>query len=273
MRNTVDNRPIGFFDSGIGGLTAVGALKELLPDENIVYFGDTGRCPYGTKSPAELRIMARQNLEYLASFSCKAIIAACGTVSANCRDILDLFEIPVFNVLMPSAKRMAETEGNEPLAVIATDASIRSGAFQKQISEMCTGQREILGIPCQDFVALSESGHTERDDPFLTEAVRRYLGPAKGKNISAILLGCTHFGIIADAISDFMGKETKLVSASECAAEALTAYLKKNHLEGRGAVSRYFTSGDTEIFDKMAPVILGNKYDTEAVFVPPMKIE
>ena len=272
MERIVDNRPIGFFDSGIGGLTAVAALKKILPDENIIYFGDTGRCPYGTRTREELQIMARQNLEFLSSFGCKAILAACGTVSANCRDLLDTYRIPVFNVLAPSAKKMAETAGSRALAVLATDASIRSGAFQKAIAELCTEPREVMGIPCQDFVALSESGHTEKHDPMLAEAVKRYLSPAKEKNASAVLLGCTHFGIVADAISDFMGKDTELVSASRCAAEELAAYLKQNQLEGTGASSLYYTSGEPEQFNRMASVILGGEYTSESVYIPPKEV-
>lgn len=268
----MDNRPIGFFDSGIGGLTAVAALKKILPAENIIYFGDTGRCPYGTRTREELQKMARQNLEFLSSFGCKAILAACGTVSANCRDLLDTYQIPVFNVLEPSAKKMAETAGSRPLAVLATDASIRSGAFQKAVAELCPEPREVMGIPCQDFVALSEGGHTDKNDPLLAEAVERYLGPAREKNASAVLLGCTHFGIIADAISAFMGKETELVSASQCAAEALAAYLKQNQLEGTGASSLYYTSGETAQFDRMAAVILGREYSAESVYVPPKEV-
>ena len=268
----MDNRPIGIFDSGLGGLTAVEALRELLPEENIVYFGDTGNCPYGTKTREELHRLTRHNLDLLASFDCKVIMAACGTVSANCGSVMDAYPIPVFNILTPSVAVMSRIEGTAPLAVLATEACIRAGVFQQKIEEAAAPSREVMGIPCQDFVSLCESGHIAPADPLLTAAVEEYLRPAKEMHVPAVLLGCTHFGIIADAIRAYLGEDTAVISASRCAAAVLAEHIVKNGLTGEGASSRFFTSGSPEAFDRMASLILGRNYAARAERVEPYKL-
>lgn len=268
----MDNRPVGIFDSGLGGLTAVAAMKALLPDENIIYFGDSGRCPYGVRPREELRAMTHQNLDFISSFACKAIIVACGTVSANSMDILDAYSLPVFNVLTPSVEAMINAPGEGPLAVIATDACIRSGAFQQAIASASCGSEELYGIPCQDFVRLCEAGHTEADDPLLMKTIEGYLAPYRSRNIRAMLLGCTHFGIISKAIRNYMGAQTQLISASECAVQALRAYLYTHDMQGRGAHSLYYTSGNTGEFDAMAGAILKNEYNAHSIHIPPKEV-
>lgn len=268
----MDNRPVGIFDSGLGGLTAVAAMKALLPDENIIYFGDSGRCPYGVRPRDQLRAMTYQNLEFISSFNCKAIIVACGTISANSTDILEAYPLPVFNVLTPSVQAMVNAPGEGPLAVIATDACIRSGSFTKAIVSASDGKEEPFSIPCQDFVRLCEAGHTKKEDPLLMQAVENYLRPYRDKNIRALLLGCTHFGIIAEAIGSYMGPETRLISASECAVEALKKYLYANEMTGCGAHCLYYTSGNPEEFDAMAGVILEEQYHAHSIYVKPIEV-
>lgn len=260
----MDNRPVGFFDSGLGGLTALAAFKELLPAENIIYFGDTANCPYGVKTLDELNRLAENNLRFLASFGCKAVLAACGTVASNSMDVLNSFPLPVFNVLTTSTEKMASIPGDAPLAVLATDASIRAGAFKKGISALCGGKRDVLGVACQDFVELCENGHTDKNDPLLAAAVEKYLSPLKSVGVAAVLLGCTHFGIIEDAIRAFLGDGVQIVSASGCGAEALAGYIRANGLEGSGGSERYFTSGEPKAFDKMASVILQGEFRSRA---------
>ena len=268
----MDNRAIGFFDSGLGGLTAVSALREFMPHENIIYFGDTGRMPYGSRERSQLRMMARQNLDFLASFNVKAILAACGTMSANATDILNANEIPVFNVLQPSVETMSKIPGSRPLAVIATEASIKSGAFQRELKKLCP-EREIMGIPCRKFVLLCESGHIGPQDEELKEAVEEYLRPVREAGAAAILLGCTHYGIISQAISEYLGPEVKIISASECAAGSLRTYLEENNLTGGDGISEYYTSGSAEEFDFLAKQIIGPTYNGSAVHVEPMPTE
>ena len=252
----MDKRPIGIFDSGLGGLTAVLAVRELMPEENIIYFADTARNPYGTRPVDELQRMAGENLHFLKQFGVKAIIAACGTMSANAGDVLRACDVPVVNVLSPAVAEMGRIGGEAPLAIAATEASIRSGAFTKRLGALCPG-REVIGVACQDFVKLCESGHTAPGDPLLQEAVERYLHPVKAAGAAAMLLGCTHFGIISEAITAYLGAETVLVSASHCAAQALKTHLADAQLAGGDGQECFYTSGSTQEFEKLAEGILG----------------
>ena len=265
----MDNRPIGIFDSGLGGLTAVMALRRLMPEENIVYFADSARVPYGEKRREELLVMARQDLDLLAAFSAKAIIAACGTVSSNAAHILEGYSLPVTGVLKPGIGAMARIPGTAPLGIIATEASIRAGAFRQALAEQAPG-RELLDLPCPDFVPLIESGHTSPEDPALRRAVEAALAPLKAAGVSALLLGCTHYGIIAEAIRRCLGPEVTLVSAADCAAAATCEKIQSLGLAGGSGEIRYFTSGDAGRFSAAASALLGQTIQAE--HVPPMKL-
>ena len=193
----MDDRPIGVFDSGLGGLTALLELRRLMPEENIVYFGDTGRLPYGEKTLAQLRVMAAQDLRLMAEQDVKAILVACGTLSSNTPELLEAFPIPTAGVLVPSIRAMAEAPGDGALGIIATAATIRSGAFERALRKACPG-REIIPIPCPKLVPLIEFGHTDPEDPLLQEALEEYTAPLQ--KASAVLLGCTHYGIVAEGL-------------------------------------------------------------------------
>ena len=229
--------------------------------------------PYGTKEKNQLKVIARQNIDFLLSFGVKAVIAACGTVSANAADVLKNSIVPVFDVLTPSVEKMSMVKGNAPLAVIATEASIRAGSFKRCLSEK-NPERTILSIPCQKFVTLCETGHIDRNDDMLKNTVEYYLKPVKEAGTAALLLGCTHFGIISEAISDYLGDDTQIISASWCAAASLAAYLEKNDaMCGENGKIRFYTSGSAEEFDDLAGKILGTSYTSHAEYIPPMPIE
>ncbi|MCR5089177.1 MAG: glutamate racemase [Oscillospiraceae bacterium] len=268
----MNDRPIGIFDSGLGGLTSLRTLHRLLPEENIVCFADTGRCPYGEKSSAQLRTMAVQNLRFLSSFNVKAILVACGTLSANAADLLDAWHVPAIGVLRPTVAALRQLPGTGPLAVIATEASIRSGGFQRAVRAACPG-REVLALACPEFVPLIESGHFHADDPLLRESVSRTLAPLQSVRPSALVLGCTHYGVIAAAISDFLGPELPLIHAADCGAEAICSLLQASgETGGRGEI-RYYTSGDAESFSEKAALLLGGAPSAyPAVSVPPAVI-
>lgn len=266
----MDNRAIGVFDSGYGGLTAVRALRELLPDENIIYFGDSARAPYGPRPVEELRRMAKQDLELLLKRDVKAILAACGTVSSNAADILDSFPVKVIGVLKAGVKAMSEIEGDGPLAVIATEASIKSGAFQRELEKLCP-DREIIALPCPEFVPLIEGGHHLPTDPLVIESVERSLKVLKEKRPRALLLGCTHFGLIAEAIENYLG-DVELVSASCCAAEQMRDYIVENSLCGHGGTLSCLTSGEALEFNRSAPIFLGQKENVQAEALPVMEV-
>lgn len=267
----MDNRAVGIFDSGLGGLTAVMALRRLLPGEKVIYFGDTGRVPYGGRSRSQIRRMAVQDLDYIAGFGVKAIIVACGTISSNAPDILERYPIPAFGVLKAGVRAMSRIGGDGPLGVIATEASIRSGAFEAALREACPG-REILAVACPDFVPLIESGHYDANDALLRRAVEQSLAPLREAGVSGLLLGCTHYGIIAGAIRDCLGKETRLVSASGSAAEELRDYLLRRDMTGKEAGLRLFTSGSGKAFTRAATPFLGYALDAPAEEVPVMEV-
>ena len=263
----MDNRPVGIFDSGLGGLTAMKALRELLPEENIIYFGDTGRLPYGAKTREQLLRMAVQDLDFVSGFGVKAVIVACGTLSSNAAEILDGWPVPAFGVLRAGVAGMQKIPGEGMLGVIATEASIRSGSFPRALHAACPG-REIAAVPCPDFVPLIEAGfgpHT----PEVREAVARYLAPLRGAD--AVLLGCTHSGIIAEAISEYLGPETALVSAAVCGAAQAAQHLIVNGLTGGEGRERFFASGDPAAFTRAASTFLGRAMDGEAEQAPLME--
>jgi len=171
-------------------------------------------------------------------------------------------------VLDPGAEAMGKLPGTGPVGVIATAASIRSGAFQAAIGRACPG-REILAAPCPDFVPLIESGHTSAGDPLLMAAVEQYLAPMRAAGIEALLLGCTHYGLIRGALEAYLGCGVRLIGAAECAAGAAAEYLKAEGLCGEGGTERFYTSGDPEGFVQPAALFLGRSGDCTAEHVPP----
>lgn len=267
----MDNRPVGIFDTGLGGLTAVKAFRELMPKENIVYFGDSGRVPYGGRPRKMIRKMARQDLELVLSYDVKAVIVACGTITVAAPDVLDACELPLTGVLKAGVCAMSCVAGSAPLGVIATEASIRSGAFKNALSAACPG-REIIDIACPEFVPLIESWHISADDPLLTDAVERALRPMKQSGIAALLLGCTHYGIIGDAISAYLGGDVQLISASECAAKEMRDRILSSGIAGGNGETRFITSGHTDSFDAEASAILGG-WDVRSEYTAPMEVD
>ena len=261
----MDNRPIGVFDSGLGGLTAVRKLRRILPDENIIYFGDTGRMPYGGRPRGQMRTIARQNIAFAESFGVKVILAACGTISSNAQDILAANATKTVGVLTPGAEMLAET-GRKKLGVIATKTSIESGAFQAEISRLAP-EAEVTALACPEFVPMIEGGHYLPDDPIVRNVVSRSLEPLK--SVGALLLGCTHYGLIADAISAYLGSDVILVGAADASAQYLS---ENNLLASDGGDESYYTSGSTADFESLAPVMLGYALKSEVNFVEPFAL-
>ncbi len=266
----MDNRPIGVFDSGLGGLTGLAELRRLMPEENIVYFGDTGRLPYGEKTLAQLRVMAGQNLSLMERHGVKTILVACGTLSSNTPELLDAFPIPTIGVLRPSVAAMAAIPGDGPLGILATAATIRSGAFERALRAACPG-REIIPVPCPELVPLIETGHAAPEDPLLQAAAARYTAPLQ--NAAAVLLGCTHYGIVEEALRRCLPAETVLVSAAACGAAAVREHLEAHGLRGGEGEEQYLTSGDPAAFEASASLLLGRSIAGRVRPVPVMRIE
>ena len=257
----MDQRPIGIFDSGLGGLTAAKTLESLLPGENLIYFGDSRNAPYGTRSRAQLAVLATANAGFLRSFDCKAILVACGTVSSNVMDLLTgrFPGLPFFGVIDAACDRAAALAAHGRIAVAATEATVRSGAFAAALRAR-RPDAQIFSKPCQSLVALAEQGHFALDDPLARAAVEAELAPIREEKPDVLLLACTHFPLFRDAIARCMGPETALLSVGEETARALSAALReRDMLAERAAGERqWYTSGSTAEFERLGASFLGH---------------
>lgn len=251
----MDNRPIGVFDSGLGGLTAVKELRRALPGESILYFGDTGRVPYGTKSPETIQKYTKQDMNFLLQKGVKIIVAACGTVSSTAKETLMTLPVPHVTVIEPTAKAALQATKNGRVGVIATPATIRSGAFQQVLQEHC----QVLGQACPLLVPLVENGFVSREDPVTKLVLERYLKPFMEACVDTLILGCTHFPIIAEAISDVMGKGVTLINSGRETARHCGKILAEAGLlaDKPQSQNHYYVSDSIEGFHDIAEIFLG----------------
>ena len=249
--------PIGIFDSGLGGLTALAALCALMPGEDVVYFGDNARIPYGTKSPALIKKFAVQDTRFLQSQGVKAILVACGTVSSNClSDLQSISETPVVGVISAAAKKAAEIAGERPVAVLGTAATVKSGAFERELKAL--GVKDIISKACPMFVPLAESWHPDENDPAANAVAEEYLSETAKRAPAAAILGCTHYPLLSGVIQKHL-PGTVLINSGREAAFALRDRLVSLGLtnENGGRIS-FFTSDDPLLFRENAEKFLGH---------------
>lgn len=262
-----EKRPIGMFDSGVGGLTVLKSLKERMPCEDVIYLGDTARLPYGSKSPQTVARYAVQCAAELVRRDIKLLVVACNTASAVALGPLSEAypDIPVIGVVEPGAQAACRATKNKTIAVIATEATIAGGAYQRAIHAMEPSAR-ILGYPCPLFVALAEEGWTDGEVP---EAVaKRYLDPlfrpASGEECPVIpdtlVLGCTHFPLLASAIRNVVPVGTTIVDSAATTAhivlQSLEAMTLKRPANGCGE-TQYLTTDDVARFARTGTRFLG----------------
>ena len=253
----MDDRPVGIFDTGYGGLTALSAFRKCMPDENIIFFGDNSRAPYGPRPVSQIKQFTSEIIGYLESRGVKAMLAACGTISLNAPDILKSASVPVLNVVKPSVEYLASLKGSSPLGIIATEASIKSGGYVESLRRAGV-KREIITSPCYEYAAFVEQGLAWSDER-VRKATEQYLEPLKKAGVKTVLLGCTHYGALSRAISAYLGADTELVSASCCGAGALAEFLNENNLSGGNGNIEYCTSGDAESFKVTGSAVLGEE--------------
>ena len=192
----MDRRPIGVFDSGLGGLTAVRSLRSILPGENLVYFGDTARVPYGGRSPETILKYARQDVRFLRTFDLKAILIACGTVtSTSLEQLRRENDLPMLGVVEPSCRAALAATRNRRVGIIATQASVRSGAYERTLRALAP-EVTVLQQACPLFVPLAEEGRTRPGDIVIETVAREYLAPLRGQGIDTLILGCTHYPLL-----------------------------------------------------------------------------
>lgn len=256
----MDPRPIGIFDSGLGGLTAAKALEEILPGESLVYFGDSVNAPYGTRSREELFALASANRDFLLGFDVKAFVVACGTVSSTVLgEVRKTCPVPMFDVVGAACGTAAEA-GARRVAVAATEATVRAGAFERRLKEL-SPDMEVFSKACQSLVATVERGHFCAGDPVAEAAVAAELAPIRDYAPDTLILACTHFPLLEQSIAAYLGPQVKLLSVGAETARALEGYLRENGLlSGRTrGVHRWFTSGSVAEFAEFAEIFLGHK--------------
>jgi glutamate racemase len=266
-----DPRPIGVFDSGMGGLTVLRALLARLPRERFVYLGDTARLPYGTKSAETVQAYALQATRLLVSEGVKMVVIACNTASAVALDPLAkaLVPVPVIGVIEPGARAGVAATRNNYVAVIATEGTVKGGAYARAIAAL-RGDIRIVQLPCQVFVALAEEGWT--DTPATHAAADHYLGPLFRGPLppDTLVLGCTHFPVLAGAIRAIIGSSVALVDSAETTALAVAEALADDRLGSDGAASgpgttRFFATDSPERFARVGEIFLGRPIDAASV--------
>ena len=256
---------IGVFDSGLGGLSAVRELARLLPHENIIYFGDTGRVPYGTKSRETIRKYTVQDARFLLSHGVKAILAACGTVSSNALECIEeLTDIPVFGVVEDAAREAYAASKTKRIGIIGTQATVSSGIFKRKI-EAIDESAFVLQCACPLFVPLVEYGFAAEGDEITRLACERYLSGFRGE-VDTLVLGCTHFPILEKAIAAALPGVTLINPASEAARATAKALLQNGLLsesKGKGEI-RYFVSDEPARFNTEGKIFLGKDFEISA---------
>ena len=253
-----DPRPIGVFDSGVGGLTVVRAIMDQLPHERILYVGDTARFPYGPKPVEEIRRYALEIADYLVHRDVKALVVACNSIEVSAIDhIARRAGIPVVGVIDPGARTAVHATRNGRIGLIGTEATVASGAYDRAVA--ATGAPVALRSQvCPVFVEYVERGDTTSDE--LRRAARGYLSPLMADGVDTLIMGCTHYPLLSGLLQLELGPDVVLVSSAEETAKDVYATLVNDHLlrdEGGSADHEFLSTGDPEAFERVAGVFLG----------------
>lgn len=252
---------IGIFDSGLGGLSALKEVRRLLPHEDIVYFGDTGRVPYGTRSKETIIKYCLQDLKFLRSRGVDAVMVACGTASSNALDALRMNapDLPIVGVIDSGARAAARVTKNKIVGIAGTPSTIGSGAFEKKLHEL-DGGISAISAPCPLFVPLVENGFVEDDDEITLLTVKRHLSPIIESGADTLVLGCTHYPIIAGAISKVL-PDVNLINVGAAAAEELHDIISAQRQADESHIGtvKYFVSDEPTGFERVASIFLGEE--------------
>ena len=251
----MDARPIGIFDSGLGGLTMVKKLAELLPGEDIVYLGDTGRSPYGSRSRETIIKYVRQDAAFLARHDIKAMVIACNTACSAAFDLVDrIYDMPVYEVVNPPVKAAAIQTKNKKIGVIGTAATIRSGVYESALKKIAPDLL-VISASCPLFVPLVENGRTGEDDIAALDIAEGYLAGLRESGVDTLLLGCTHYPLLHGVISKKMGPGVVLIDSGAEAAKLVAGDLSLRGIEapgGEGGSVKFFVTDGTEGFSILA---------------------
>ncbi len=258
----MDRRPIGVFDSGLGGLTAVKELRRILPNENIVYFGDTGRVPYGTRSDETIIKYARSDMDFLLRYDPKRVLIACGTVSTVALGLLkEEYTLPIDGVVEAAVKSAAVLTKNNRIGVMGTSATIRSGAYERLLKAQ-NSEIRVYNAACPLLVPLVENGRTSPEDIVISTVVSEYLADIRAAGVDTLIMGCTHYPLLEPVVAAFMGEGVNLVSPGREAAGLIAAEIRAedtgNAPENSGSVE-YFVSDGLGVFSGQAERFLQEK--------------
>ena len=262
----MNNNAIGVFDSGLGGLSAVKQMLRTMPNENIIYFGDTGRVPYGNRSNDTIRKYAIQDANFLMTHNVKMIVAACGTVSSVAPDLGDILKIPFTGVVNPTCYSALSSSKNGKVGVIGTTATINSHSYKTRIQEK-NPAFEVFEQDCPLFVPLVENGFIDRNDPVVKLIVERYMAPLKNAGVDTVILGCTHYPILKEAIADFMGENVTLIDSGKETALYTKKVLLENSLSNtnnKEGSAQFFVSDTPDNFEKIATLFLSKNMHNSA---------
>jgi glutamate racemase len=264
----VNRAPIGIFDSGLGGLTVAQAIVERLPHESTLYFGDTARVPYGPKSPETVRRYSLEIMRWLLGEGVKAIVIACNTSTAHALDALrSASPVPVLGVIEPGARAAVAASGGEPIGVIGTAGTIKSGAYERAIRALAP-DIEIVSRACPLLVPLVEEGWLNH--PATQLVAEEYLAPVRARNVATLVLGCTHYPLIKPLLQEVIGIGVRLIDSARETAAALAEILEREALQASpnpaGVLHRYAVSDDPDRFRRVGTGFLGARMaDAEVI--------
>ncbi|MBO8126668.1 MAG: glutamate racemase [Firmicutes bacterium] len=255
--NSEREKPIGIFDSGLGGLTVVREIWRDLPQERITYFGDTARVPYGGRSAAEITEFNSQIIEFMLQEGIKAVIFACNTSSALAlQEMRKRYPVPMFGIIKPGAKAALATSSNRRIGLLATEATVKSGAYERAILAL-EPTAQVFPMACPKLVPLIEKG--ELDSPETEGALQEYIDPLAEAGVDTLIYGCTHYPFLDSVITRLYPGRFKLVDPAKSCVREVREYLQQNALlaqEARGE-DRYFVSGDPGHFAALGSRLAG----------------
>jgi glutamate racemase len=253
-------RPIGMFDSGVGGLTVARAVIDLLPHEDLVYFGDTARCPYGPRPPAEVKEFAIQIMDALVAEDVKVVVVACNTAASTALDLARArYDVPVISVIEPGVKAAIAATRNRRIGLIGTVGTVNSRAYDDAVEE--TRQNvTLVSQACPRFVEFVERGDTTSDE--LIEVAREYLAPLKSEGVDTLILACTHYPLLTGVLQYVMGNEVVLISSAEATANEVYVELRERELlnpDATPGVHRFIASS-RGLFGELGEHFLGPEF-------------
>lgn len=264
----MDNRPIGVFDSGVGGLTAARALLRDHPNESIVYFGDTARVPYGSRTKEDITVLSLQDGRFLRTKGVKALLIACNTITCNAGEELcqDNPDIPVVGTVDAATAAAAAATKNGRIGIIATEATVRSGAYDTALKAL-KPDVQVFSQGCPKLVPLIETNHINPGDALIEEAAAEYLAPLKAEGVDVVILGCTHYPLIAQVVANYMGEGVALIDSGAESAKAIIKTLTETgglaDPDAKAEVN-YYCSARLNDFETIAKVFLNKDINGSA---------